>query len=237
MYNRENTETFVFGGSSESVSCLCMGEDGAGVPSATCCAYTSVCFNVFYVSHFTKCFVTYDRQTLLGIKGITEELLRDAKCGAQFASPLATIPDYLRRLSGPLPGRKRRKRRGRRGGFAVKLKLLSKSDFLPHSGLCTYMAGRGRFIAGCALEPLYAWNIPIAGDPLDQPPRSRPPRLRRGGVCISHLRSLSRASDQTIDSREIRMSLINARSVSNKTVIINDFFNSCTLDFLFITET
>ncbi len=33
------------------------------------------------------------------------------------------------------------------------------------------------------------------------------------------------------------MSLINARSVSNKTVIINDFFNSRTLDFLFIMDT
>ncbi len=102
------------------------------------------------------------------------------------------------------------------------------------------MAGRGRFIAAHPvelLEPLYAWNIPIVGDPLDQPPRRRLLRLRRGGVCISHLRSLSRASEQTIDSQEIRMSLINARSVSNKTVIINYFLNSRTLDFLFITET
>ncbi len=33
------------------------------------------------------------------------------------------------------------------------------------------------------------------------------------------------------------MSLINARSVSNKTVIINDYFYSRTLDFLFITDT
>ncbi len=74
--------------------------------------------------------LTYNRQTLLGIKCITEELLRDAKCGAQFASPLANIPDYLRRLPGPLPERKRRKRQGRRGGFAVKFKLLlSESDF------------------------------------------------------------------------------------------------------------
>lgn len=93
----------------------------------------------------------------------------------------------------------------------VKFKLLlSESDFPPRPGLRTYMAGHGHFIAGRALEPLYAWNIPIAGDLQDQPPRSRSTCLCRTGVFISHLRSISRASEQTIESREIRMSLINA---------------------------
>ncbi len=38
-------------------------QDGAGaygLPSAACWAYMSVRFNVFYVSHFTKCFVTFN---------------------------------------------------------------------------------------------------------------------------------------------------------------------------------
>ncbi len=35
----------------------------------------------------------------------------------------------------------------------------------------------------------------------------------------------------------LRMALINARSVVNKTFIINDFFSARHLDFLFLTET
>lgn len=35
--------------------------------------------------------LTFDRQTLLDIKVITEELLCDVQCGTQFASPLVTI--------------------------------------------------------------------------------------------------------------------------------------------------
>lgn len=88
-----------------------------------------------------------------------------------------------------------------------------------------------------SLEPLHVWNTLIVGDPLDQLPKSCSSHLRRGGVCFSHLCLLCQASQQTIESWQIRVSLINARSVVNKTVILNDFLTSHSLDYLFITET
>ncbi len=63
--------------------------------------FVLMCFMLAILQNVSS-LLTYDRQTLLGIKGITEELLHDSQCGAQFVSPLATIPDYLRRRSGPL---------------------------------------------------------------------------------------------------------------------------------------
>ncbi len=60
-----------------------------------------MCFMLAILQNVSS-LLTYDRQTLLGIKGITEELLPDFKSGAQFVSPQATVPDYLRRQSGPL---------------------------------------------------------------------------------------------------------------------------------------
>ncbi len=57
---------------------------------------------------------------------------------------------------------------------------------------------------------------------------------------MDHLCSLPRAK-QSMDSSEhpprLRMALINARSVANKTFTINDFFSTRHLDFLFLTET
>lgn len=56
---------------------------------------------------------------------------------------------------------------------------------------------------------------------------------------MSHLRTLPRAGKSEVLSERtprFRMVLLNARSVVNKTVILNDFFTSRQLDFLFITE-
>ncbi len=47
-----------------------------GLPSAACCAYVLMCFMLAILQNVSSLF-TYDRQTLLGIKGITEELLHD----------------------------------------------------------------------------------------------------------------------------------------------------------------
>ncbi len=62
---------------------------------------------------------------------------------------LTAIPDYLCRALCPLPGRKRRRSRGRRGGIAVKLKLFlssSKSGSLFGVGLHAYGARFNRFL-------------------------------------------------------------------------------------------
>ncbi len=82
-------------------------------------------------------------------------------------------------------------------------------------------------------------NIPVI---LSNERPSRRRCLSPCGVNLNHLRSLSDASQHDFSSQEpnqleIKMALLNARSVLNKTFLLNDFFLSNNLDFLFITET
>lgn len=68
--------------------------------------------------------------------------------------------------------------------------------------------------------------------------RHRPPRLYRRGVNLSNLRRLSRALPAKEDySLTKRLTLINVRSLSNKTFILHEFFKAKELDLLFLTET
>lgn len=82
-------------------------------------------------------------------------------------------------------------------------------------------------------------NIPVI---LSNERLLRRRRLSQCGVNFNLLRLLPempqsdfvpRESNQT----EVKIALLNARSVSNKTFMLNDFFLTNTLDFLFITET
>lgn len=57
----------------------------------------------------------------------------------------------------------------------------------------------------------------------------------RNGVTPGNLRSLSRAS-LSPEVPPPKMALINARSLVNKTFLLNDFFTTHKLDFMFITE-
>ncbi len=64
----------------------------------------------------------------------------------------------------------------------------------------------------------------------------------RGVVVHSNLRLVRRAehiklSDSSILSTAVHMALLNARSVVNKTIILNDFYITHGLAFVFITET
>lgn len=63
-----------------------------------------------------------------------------------------------------------------------------------------------------------------------------------GNGNFAHLRCLEYVSsraplDTTTSSTTLKMALVNARSLSNKTFILNDFFISHALDVLFVTET
>ncbi len=64
-----------------------------------------------------------------------------------------------------------------------------------------------------------------------------PLRVRRSGVNVQNIRSLNRASTPVISPPPTRMALINARSLVNKTFLLNYFFTTHALDFMFITET
>lgn len=71
--------------------------------------------------------------------------------------------------------------------------------------------------------------------------RLRSPRFHRGGVNPRSLQLLGRAprvaSSQTISPVPVRIALVNARSIANKTFSLNHFFTSCGLNFLCLTET
>ncbi len=62
------------------------------------------------------------------------------------------------------------------------------------------------------------------------------------GVSLDSLRSLSKTAlyDSSLLGKNVmplKMALINARSITNKTFLLIDFFSSNNLDFLFVTET
>ena len=62
----------------------------------------------------------------------------------------------------------------------------------------------------------------------------------RGGVDLACLRSLlfeGHVSTTSVQTSAVKFALINARSVANKTFILNDVITSHELDFLFVTET
>lgn len=58
--------------------------------------------------------------------------------------------------------------------------------------------------------------------------------VRRAGT--TKLSAVS-SSNRSVESTTVLMALINARSVVNKTFILNDYYVTHGLDFLFITET
>ncbi|RXN12338.1 RNA-directed DNA polymerase from mobile element jockey-like protein [Labeo rohita] len=93
---------------------------------------------------------------------------------------------------------------------------------------------RGRWLC-----PVFPSSTGITEGDLSIGP-SPPVRVRvriRGGVDSSHLRSLGCAVSSDSDDRTLRLGLINARLLANKTFLLNDFFTSRELDFMFLTET
>lgn len=62
-------------------------------------------------------------------------------------------------------------------------------------------------------------------------------QFRKGGVDSSVLRQLRRVMLPLSVAHTLRLALIDARSLANKTFLLNDFFTSHELDFMFLTET
>ena len=64
-------------------------------------------------------------------------------------------------------------------------------------------------------------------------------RARRGGVVFTNLCPLRRAAASATVTPQVtlKIALINARSLANKTFLLNDFFTSRELDFMCLTET
>ncbi|XP_013881019.1 uncharacterized protein LOC106530015 [Austrofundulus limnaeus] len=174
--------------------------------------------------------LTYNCQTLLDIRQQHQSFLwRWKSAGANNSPPFFTdIPSYLRRTPFCIPRKKRSRRRGKRAGVLVRIKALQREDFRS-SGSCCFSS---RWILPVVPGPAKTWaHLPVA-----VPPLRRCQRVGRG-VELTNLRPLSRASIAAKDETTISSALINTRSLANKNFILNNFFISRELDFMFLTET
>ncbi|XP_076597184.1 uncharacterized protein LOC143326976 [Chaetodon auriga] len=183
--------------------------------------------------------LVYDRQSLLFLGQNVRDVDAFNHGGQNTVPPLlAAIPRHLYRASALRSRRKRPRRRGRRGGRLVRLKLqlacpssISRTEY----GLFPPFSVPRRF-----LDPIDACLVPVSGSPEGPRPRRLCPlRLSERGVNHRLLRTLPRVPRSTGSQAPAttRVGLVNARSLANKTFIVRNFFSSRGLDFLCMTET
>ncbi len=147
------------------------------------------------------------------------------------------IPIYICRWPLNIPRRKRRRKRGNRGGYIVKLKAHLRAGFLSDPSYESFYGGS----ATCRpLDLIYRWLRPVL--PLHPSPVSRASlhRIglgsRRRGVTHGNLRSLKRASSSPVTIFSPKMVLLNACTLANKNFLLNNFYSSHKLDFMYITD-
>jgi len=142
---------------------------------------------------------------------------------------------YLRRLPCILPRRKRFRRRGKRGGALVHQKAYLTASSGTYPRIRCHGLPAARHLRDRWIHPVFPELRPLLG-PLTAPPaRLTSPGPR--GVQHAHLRPLIRTTPSASPERKLCMALLNARSIVNKTFLLNDFFTSRELDLMFLTET
>lgn len=154
-----------------------------------------LCCLIFYLTQCASSVLIYDRLTLLSLQTSTNDLIYQARNGSSHSSPfLTSIPGYLRRWPCSLPVRRRRRKRGRWGGFAVKLKHFLAQQQQLESGrsfLGFHVKGLvGDFsIRWRSLDPVYQWNKNTSMTMAEAAPLPAygSPRFHRAGVCVSNL--------------------------------------------------
>ena len=184
----------------------------------------------------------YDRRALLDIRNSVADTLinsytSDVDCSCDNTNEFfqMVIPDCIRRWPLNIPRRKRRRKRGSRGGYLVKLKARLRAGSLVDP---TYESGGSAIWR--PLDLIYRWLRPVL--PLHLSPVSCAGlhRIglgsRRRRVTLENLRVLKRAPSSPVIISPPNMALLNARSLVNKTFLLNDFYSSHNLDFMFITE-
>lgn len=187
-----------------------------------------------YRSHASALLV-YDRQSLLNFK-FAQEMLYNQRSGHQSCPPpplLANIPAHLWRT--PYPRSKRTRKRGKRGGVLLQVRAHLRSC-KANTGLSS-----GHLVAQRCLR----WIHHIESGEVHAGFQQQPPvvwmhRARKAshrGVNHRNLRMLARDSSARTGNIQIRLALLNVRSIANKTFLLNNFFVSKHLDFLFLTET
>ena len=206
---------------------------------------------------------TYDRQTLMRIKSAQESQTLECppaphnRRHPRFIHPSSTLPPFNRRhprfihpsadCIHQLPccagyRKKRRRNRGNRGGIRVRIRReISCSPAQPRTRqLSTVYAGHSDlYLARRSWDPRYSCHLSVAPFRTQIPASPARPRLRvrSGGVNLQNIRPLELTRCQQVSVFSAKAALINCRSVSNKTFILNDFFTGHDLDLLFLTET
>ena len=126
--------------------------------------------------------------------------------------------------------RRRRRKRGNRGGVRVRIRgfaSVSLAQPSPRRPSIDFAGSRGLYLARRSWDPRYSCHLSISPARSTMPDcPAAPPRLRvrSGGVILLNICPLQRSQlAQPSDYLAAKVSLLNCRSVSNKTFILNDF--------------
>ena len=228
------------------------------LPRALCLSFVTALFLCIYLD--VSALLCYDRQALLNIR---DQITREARAARpeprDWNKPpppvLSGIPAYLRLTSAAPPRKNRSRRRGRRGGLLVKLKIKLSLNRAAARRVVRWLrpvvsvppvtpaeAFLDRHAAVLPRPPLFP-ALHAAPTALTGPRRSQVPTrwrsLRRCGRGVDHssLHLLKRTGPPSSNEQTLQMALINVRSLASKTFMLNDFFISRELDFLFLCET
>lgn len=217
------------------------------VPVYLACRLLLSCLLVWLSALSLNCctLLVYDRQALLGFRNsvvdtLTNSNTSDVDCSffdKPYESFRMVIPDCIHRWSLNIPRSKRRRKQGNRGGYIVKLKAHLLAGFLSDPSYESFYGGSATWRP---LNLIYRLLRPVL--PLHPSPVSRASlhqiglSSRRWRVTNGNLRSLKRASSYPVIISSPKMALLNALSLVNKTFLLNDFYSSHNLYFMFITE-
>lgn len=166
----------------------------------------------------------YDRQTLLVIRSSMDKLFTFLPSGFDAHLPPARcqLPSFFCRLPFIPRWKKRRRRRGTRGGFLVKLKASLSSRQLPFQcySLMDSLKGKDSSITLRSMEIPYQWITPVLPATRSDFPLSSRPKFRSQRVNLQNLRSLQYESGEQKPSAKLKFALINVRSLASKTFIL-----------------
>jgi len=176
----------------------------------------------------------YDRYTLLNIRSSYEKYFEVGRGDLRPPiKPPLIIPSWLKREPWP-PLEKKRRRRGKRGGKLVKLKayLISLPRVPCPADVFLWEWSGDRVLCRRSGGVMPRWVRPVG---LTEPVRTRPwvaLRPYRRGANLRNLRlvplGLQQPNGISVDDvrPEIRLALINVRSLRNKTFILNEFIKA-----------
>ncbi len=195
-------------------------------------------------THCVDAIITYGRQILLHIRSSLETQSKDCPITHdRFHSTFSHLPvTCVRRLPCCIIyQRKRRRKRGNHGGIRVRIRREFSSTQSSRCSSTLLTGHNGLYLTRRSWDVRFVNHRPIVPDQNWTPDYCAPARLcvQSRGVNLQNLIPLKYVRQSQIQTVHchVKMALVNARSVSNKTFILNDFFTSRGLDFLFLTET